>query len=389
MSIILKFRAQLPVIVREELDQLVASLQDLEATVQSGTGGGGDSGVGPIGPAGPPGPTGPAAALEYLGDYVAGPAYRDGDIVVADDGNAYMCVVDGTTTPPEPWPGGGIAVNATVDASYWLVSAHGALTNARVLSALANGYVKSTGGEPSTVAVIPITDGGTGASNTAEARTNLGIGSVGLLDLNGNAATYLNGAGAWTTPSGVPSGSIIFFTTPCPAGYTRVAAWDGRYVRMGPSHTTGGAATHAHGPGSYASQGHTHPLGTLAVASHRHDSGTLGVASHTHSISVGDHSHSFSATSGTGSSSYGVNAGSGSTVSHSSHTHSVSGNTATSGGSSGSSGSASPDVAGDTGYTAPAVSGAMGSGGGAAITGASDAQANAPLYVDFYACQKN
>jgi hypothetical protein len=386
MSIILKFRAQLPVIVREELDQLVASLQDLEATVQSGTGGdGGGGGVGPIGPAGPPGPTGPAAALEYLGDYVSGPAYRDGDIVVATDGNAYMCVVDGTTTPPEPWPGGGIAVNATVDASYWVVSAHGALTNARVLSALANGYVKSTAGEPSTVALIPITDGGTGASSTAEARTNLGIGSVGVLDLNGNAATYLNGAGTWTTPSGVPSGSIIFFTTPCPAGYTRVAAWDGRYVRMGPSHTTGGAATHQHGPGSYASQGHTHPLGTLAVASHRHDSGTLGVASHTHSI--GDHSHSFGATSGTGGGGISVSSGGFGPVSYASHTHSVTGTTGTGGG--GSSGSASPDVAGDTGYTTPAISGAMGSAGAAAITGASDAQANAPLYVDFYACQKN
>jgi hypothetical protein len=304
---------------------------------------------------------------------------------VADDGNAYMCVVDGTTTPPEPWPGGGIAVNATVDASYWLVSAHGLLTNARVLGALANGYVKSTAGEPSTVALIPITDGGTGASSTAEARTNLGIGSVGVLDLNGNAATYLNGAGTWTTPSGVPSGSIIFFTTPCPAGYTRVAAWDGRYVRMGPSHTTGGAATHAHGPGSYASQGHTHPLGSLAVASHRHDSGTLGVASHTHSI--GDHSHSFGATSGTSGSGISVSSGGFGPVSYASHTHSVTGTTGTGGG--GSSGSASPDVAGDTGYTTPGLSGAMGSAGAAAITGSSDAQANAPLYVDFYACQKN
>ena len=36
--------------------------------------------------------------LDYLGNYVAGPVYNDGDIVVAADGIAYMCVVDGTTT---------------------------------------------------------------------------------------------------------------------------------------------------------------------------------------------------------------------------------------------------------------------------------------------------
>lgn len=45
--------------------------------------------------------------LAYLGDY-APATYKDGDIVVAEDGIAYMCVVDGTTTPPEPWPGTGI-----------------------------------------------------------------------------------------------------------------------------------------------------------------------------------------------------------------------------------------------------------------------------------------
>jgi hypothetical protein len=50
---------------------------------------------------------GGGGGLAYLGDY-APATYKDGDIVVADDGIAYMCVVDGTTTPPEPWPGTGI-----------------------------------------------------------------------------------------------------------------------------------------------------------------------------------------------------------------------------------------------------------------------------------------
>jgi hypothetical protein len=42
--------------------------------------------------------------LDYLGDFVSGPVYNDGDIVVGADGVLYMCVVDGTTTPPEPFP---------------------------------------------------------------------------------------------------------------------------------------------------------------------------------------------------------------------------------------------------------------------------------------------
>lgn len=332
--------------------------------------------------------------LDYLGNYAAGPIYNDGDIVIGADGIAYMCVVDGTTTPPEPWPGIGVAVNATVDATYWVVNPHSALTNERALSALANGYVKSTGGEPSTVAIIPVTEGGTGASTPALARTNLGIGTVGPVNLNGDPNTYLNGTGNWTTPpvpSGVPSGSVIFFTTPCPAGYTRMSAWDGRYVRMGPALAAGGAASHSHGVGSYSSPAHTHAVGSLAVGSHTHSSGTLAVAGHTHSIpSVPSHTHTFSATSSTGSQSYGVNAGSGTTVSQSQHTHSVSGTTGADGDQgAGTSGSAAPDVAGNTGSATASITGVTGSTGPTAITGASDSQPNNPLYIDFFACQKD
>jgi hypothetical protein len=447
VQLVLKFRNMLPNVIREELDNLVATIVafwnvehkfdgmhgDIHADsitiggvpVIPGGGGSGsvdlplhDKGdlltrtdaalvalpVGSIGrvltadPSAPEGlswqipPSG--MNLDYLGDFASGPAYNDGDIVIGADGVAYMCVVDGTLTPPVPWPGQGVSINAAVDATYWVVSGHAALTNARVMSALANGYVKSTGGEPSTVAIIPVAEGGTGASTASAARTNLGIGTVGPVNLNGNANTYLNGAGAWTTPpqpAGVPTGAIVFFTTPCPAGYTRVSAWDGYYVRLGADNLTGGAASHTHAPGTFASQAHVHGSSALTVASHSHSSGTLAVAGHTHSIpSMPDHTHTFSATSSTGSQSYGVNAGSGTTVSQSQHTHSVSGTTGADGGQgAGTSGSAAPDVAGNTGSATAATVGNTDSAGALPITGASASATNNPLYVNFFACQKN
>ena len=46
--------------------------------------------------------------LEYLGNFVAGPLYSDGDVVVAADNIAYLCVRP-TNDPPVTWPGVGIA----------------------------------------------------------------------------------------------------------------------------------------------------------------------------------------------------------------------------------------------------------------------------------------
>jgi len=131
--------------------------------------------------------------LEYLGNFVAGPLYSDGDVVVAADNIAYLCVKP-TNDPPVTWPGVGIATvegppgppgptgpqgpkgdkgdkgdqgiqgvpgpagGAVADATYWLVSPHSSLANARPLNGLGTGYVRSTAGEPSVVATIPLTD---------------------------------------------------------------------------------------------------------------------------------------------------------------------------------------------------------------------------------------
>jgi hypothetical protein len=285
------------------------------------------------------------------------------------------------------------------DPKYWVVSGHAALTNERVMSALANGYVKSTGGEPSTVAVIPVADGGTGATTAANARTNLGIGTVGPLNLNGDATTFLNGAGAWSVPQGVPSGAMIFMTVPCPAGYTRVAAWDGYYVRMGPSNVSGGAATHTHGVGTLASQAHVHGSSVLTVAGHTHSSGTLVVAGHTHSVSAtsgaaGGHSHTVSGTTSTDNAgNMNTDAGSNALMSRFPHQHTFSATTAAvadhSHSVSATSGSSAPDVAGNTGSATAATVGNTDSAGALAITGAPAAASNNPPYIDFYACKKD
>jgi hypothetical protein len=131
--------------------------------------------------------------LEYLGDFVASTLYSDGDVVVAADNVAYLCVKP-TSDPPVAWPGVGIATavgppgptgpqgpqgpkgdkgdkgdqgiqgiqgppgGAVADATYWLQSAHPNLPNGLALNVFNPGYVKHAGGFPTVVPTIPLTD---------------------------------------------------------------------------------------------------------------------------------------------------------------------------------------------------------------------------------------
>jgi|GraSoiStandDraft_4_1057263.scaffolds.fasta_scaffold00110_36 hypothetical protein len=151
----------------------------------------------------PPGGSGGGGGmnLDYLGNYVGGPVYNDGDIVLAADGILYMCVVDGTITPPEPWPGTGVAVNGTADATFWVVAPHSQLTNERALNTLGTGYVRSTVGEPSVVPTIPLTDT-TGILPDARLTSN-----VALKNINNNFSAIQ------TLPpgSGVAGTNAIFY----------------------------------------------------------------------------------------------------------------------------------------------------------------------------------
>jgi len=386
------------------------------------------------------GGTGGGMNLDYLGDYVGGPVYNDGDIVIGADGVAYMCVVDGTTTPPEPWPGTGAAVNIGLDATYWTVSPHTGLTNERALSLLGNGYVKSTAGEPSVVPSIPpgdlppyiaytnidnhfvaqtfasfsrilgtngalifadtaapvnntiwrqlgygngnfyveaLTDDytviqtqfyfrrdgyfgatgfiGNGSNLTALNATNLTLGTVPLARLGTNAPTgglFLAGDNTWKTPGGIPSGLIVLSTTACPVGWTRITAWDGRYIRVGPG-----------GLGGSASHGHT--FTTDAGGAHNHTGETNALGDHTHGFGV----HTLSGTESAGT--MNVDAGQSGNMSRGLHQHGVDydGNTGTSGFHS---------------HQVNLVAAAA-----HAHTGGTNAANNDPLYVDLWLCQKD
>ena len=56
--------------------------------------------------------------------------------------------------------------------------------------------------DSATTGTLPISRGGTGETLAASAWAALGGGSVGVLDLNASATTYLSGSGTWTTPPG-------------------------------------------------------------------------------------------------------------------------------------------------------------------------------------------
>jgi hypothetical protein len=259
------------------------------------------------------GGTGGGMNLDYLGQYPAAPVYYDGDIVIGPDNIAYMCVVDGTTTGPEPWPGVGMAsavgppgpvgpagppgpaADVIVDATYWTVSPHETLTNERALNLLANGYVKSTAGVPSTVAVIPVVDGGTGATTATQARVNLGVGNVGTANYSGDANTYLRGDGVWAPivhPQQIPQNLIAIFAMACPVGWARVTAWDGYFLRSAATYTgvANPANNHYHlADGGLTVPAHGHTASGLTMPYHSHGGWVVVAGSTTHN---GDHSHS-------------------------------------------------------------------------------------------------
>lgn len=195
-------------------------------------------GSGPVGPQGPIGLTGPEGPKGDQGDPgpqgIQGPQGVKGDTGdtgaqgpvgnTGAEGPQGIQGPQGETGPQGIQGPAGSDAAIVADAQYWVSTAHGVLSAERNIGALASGYVKSTVATgvstPSTVATIPIADGGTGVTTglTVLNADNLTSGTVPAARLTAanlpNHATRHSSGGAdpvtVTALAGYPGGTINF-----------------------------------------------------------------------------------------------------------------------------------------------------------------------------------
>lgn len=195
-------------------------------------------------------------------------------------------------------------------------------------------------------ATLPALNGSALTNLSAAALASGTVPTARLGSGTADASTYLRGDQTWNIPSagGLTSGLIVIAQAACPSGYTRVSAFDGLFLRGSASYGgVGGAETHSHTAGSYASAAHTHTAGSYAVAAHDH--GNTGTPSSTVEVDASGVGVQFD-------------------VASQSHTH-------------------------DIPMASPAVTGTSGSGGGASITGTSATASSLPPYIDVIFCKKD
>jgi hypothetical protein len=225
---------------------------------------------------------------------------------------------------------------------------------------------------------------GDGSNLTNLNASNLALGLANPARLGSgtaNSSTYLRGDSTWATlPAGLepfPSGMIVLSAgVPCAIGWTRVTAWDGNFIRLGPG-GTGGAASHSHGPGTMA-----------ALGGHNHggQTGPADIIINPNTTLSGDHTHPFSGsiagtTGAAGGPTSGTDAGGSFTSAYSSHTHDFSaGYSGTTGGGGNHSHGITVTGGGRSSIAAEAA---------IPLSGVTDAQSNLPPYIDLWLCQKN
>jgi hypothetical protein len=108
------------------------------------------------------------------------------------------------------------------------------------------------------------------------------------------------GDGATLTLLGGITGMIGMFQTACPAGWTRVAAWDNKMLMGSATYgTTGGADSHEHtnAAGHTHTATHTHGVGTLSATVYPGTETSYSVAT---TAAAANHTHAMAGTSAGG-----------------------------------------------------------------------------------------
>lgn len=294
--------------------------------------------------------------LEYLGNFTPGPLYSDGDIIVAADGIAYLCVKP-TNEEPAMWPGVGMASAVGPPGPVGPMGPQGPV-----------GPIGLTGPQGAT--------GATGATGLTGAQGPQGIqGPVGPIGATGPQGPQ--GIQGPQGPAGsIPSGLIVLSLSPCPPGFSRVSAWDGRFLRSGPPGNTGGSETHTHTAGGMYADSHNHGGETGDVTVYVSGQ-TGGGGDHVHRVVV----HQGAVTQGNNNGNQDIDHGTSGTVSNANHTHNF-----------GIDFEVDTDTRGDHSHSFGAGGtgrGSIGYSGNLGIGGTSSSANHLPPYIDMYFCQKD